>query len=477
MLSSVGSVPASRSPSDRGTLVGYTDLWESVRHSKQRQNLRSAFLSRSGSVALTLPRSTHSQIADLQRHFDAVVDLLQSQTSRSIKVALVRLERQRNEEWTAQERARWHKRLAASRALQIKRLQAYRDRAKFPRNEGQAKRDVPIFVDAHGSDCAVGHLMRISGWEDAVDAFVAASNLVYVTDVTEGALVEWVTTSGLTQEEAALIQPSYLPEPEVPLSDLLQPGAFIDRHGLRYENFSFEAQNFEVSRDWEPPPICDALEHLEELHELFEEFCIPPPPDLSPTDQGNLPDPEYGGGLFGDDFFQPGPDYLPMLDPVGTNWAWFHINGYAPEGMAQRVRLSFEVVPILAGAMINQVSVHSDSIQGGLSLHWPVEEFLSDGQWHTTVTGEEGLLHESIIDKGQIGEHGFGSVTTTLDFARQRRIRVENEALMINNASLTSLVFDFNVVGIPEPTTVAILLICLSAGVCSIAAKRTDQRM
>ena len=58
--------------------------------------------------------------------------------------------------------------------------------------------------------------MRESGWGEAVDAIQDANNLVYVTDVHHGVLVDWVLISGLTKEEAALIQPGYEP----PLFDL-----------------------------------------------------------------------------------------------------------------------------------------------------------------------------------------------------------------------------------------------------------------
>ena len=67
-----------------------------------------------------------------------------------------------------------------------------------------------------------------------------------VREVTDGPLVSWLLTSGLIQEEAALIQPAYYPPSSggaMPLSDLVVPGASLDRDGFRYEHFGFSASS------------------------------------------------------------------------------------------------------------------------------------------------------------------------------------------------------------------------------------------
>jgi uncharacterized protein YjbI with pentapeptide repeats len=61
--------------------------------------------------------------------------------------------------------------------------------------------------------------MRESGWSDAVDEIARHNNHVYVPDAHDGPLVHWVLQSGLTQEEAALIQPGYGPSCR-PFADL-----------------------------------------------------------------------------------------------------------------------------------------------------------------------------------------------------------------------------------------------------------------
>ncbi len=102
----------------------------------------------------------------------------------------------------------WRARLDDARTRQIERLKAYADAGRFPRNHRIFGR-VPIFVDDDGATCAVAHLMTLDGRGAAVKAISAADNYIYVEDVREGPLVDWVLFSGLLIEEAALIQPGY----------------------------------------------------------------------------------------------------------------------------------------------------------------------------------------------------------------------------------------------------------------------------
>lgn len=99
--------------------------------------------------------------------------------------------------------------LRARRTTQISRVEAYRRRGVFPRNLDFEGERVPYFLDDRGVACAVAYLMIEDGRRTDVDAISAANNHVRVMEVSEGALVDWVTGSGLLQEEAARIQPGY----------------------------------------------------------------------------------------------------------------------------------------------------------------------------------------------------------------------------------------------------------------------------
>ena len=189
-------------------------------------DLRSAYLVRAGVVSYDVTdRSPQGLARQLQRHFDVVIGLLLATTPRSIETALARLEKADDHSWSKAERSDWREKLMAMRYVQLRRLAAYRDRGLFPLNEGQSIQPVPIFVDDHDTACAVGQLMRWSGKGDSVSSINQANNFVYAPDVSGGPINEWILGSGLTIEEAALIQPAYglvLVRPAIP-NDALNP--------------------------------------------------------------------------------------------------------------------------------------------------------------------------------------------------------------------------------------------------------------
>ena len=215
--------------------------------------LRSAFLLRAlGDPKAGSQRDAESVREELQQHFDAICDLLERNAAESLQTALDLLESKAHTPWTAEERKEWHRHLAAQRQENIALLKAYRDRGLFPLNEGHADHPVPIFVDDHDTACAVGHLMRRSGWQSEVESIAATDLLVYVTDALKGPIVDWVLMSGLTQLEAAIIQPAYAPPiSTTPMSTLSGTGASVTAdagwfdgssvqstpNGLVFENF------------------------------------------------------------------------------------------------------------------------------------------------------------------------------------------------------------------------------------------------
>lgn len=133
---------------------------------------------------------------------------------------------------------RWQFRdaLGKARKVHIERLRSYRNAKRFPRYKVEGEHRVfsfmqhrvvqsiggagpfkkrtdeersPVFIDGEGTHCAVGYLMRESGWGEQAKAIAESDNHVLVERVTSGPLVDWILRSGLTQEEAAQIQPSY----------------------------------------------------------------------------------------------------------------------------------------------------------------------------------------------------------------------------------------------------------------------------
>ena len=101
------------------------------------------------------------------------------------------------------------RKLQAERLKNIEYLRLYRLAGVFPKNLDFPGMRVPYFKDAVGTPCAVAHLMERSGWQGTVNSVRDNNNHVYVMSVVGGPVMEWIDQSGLTQEEAALVQPNY----------------------------------------------------------------------------------------------------------------------------------------------------------------------------------------------------------------------------------------------------------------------------
>lgn len=96
-------------------------------------------------------------------------------------------------------------------------LDEYRSAATFPHNHDRPGERVPVFVDLHGTPCAVGYLLLRSGRQELVEAIVSEDNFVRVATLQGDPRVEeWLSEVGLTLSEAALIQPMYDFDPTFP---------------------------------------------------------------------------------------------------------------------------------------------------------------------------------------------------------------------------------------------------------------------
>ena len=90
-------------------------------------------------------------------------------------------------------------------------LREYRQGRSYPHNHVRSFR-TPVFVDSHGTPCAVGYLMLRSGEHAMVSDIVRESNLARVPELTgDPRLSRWLEEHGLSLEEAAAIQPAYGP--------------------------------------------------------------------------------------------------------------------------------------------------------------------------------------------------------------------------------------------------------------------------
>ena len=89
-------------------------------------------------------------------------------------------------------------------------LREYRERGEFPHNHTHGDGRVPVFVDEHGTPCAVAYLLQRSGRESLVSEVASTDNNVYAWELADDPhFSEWLDETGLTLAEAARIQPSY----------------------------------------------------------------------------------------------------------------------------------------------------------------------------------------------------------------------------------------------------------------------------
>jgi hypothetical protein len=98
--------------------------------------------------------------------------------------------------------------LQRARSANLDLLHDYWVGGVFPHGDELVGQRVPFFIDAADRACAVGHLVLESEPQTAREIAEAMNNAL-VHDMASPALLAWVQRSGLTLEEAALIQPSY----------------------------------------------------------------------------------------------------------------------------------------------------------------------------------------------------------------------------------------------------------------------------
>ncbi|MEZ4757225.1 MAG: hypothetical protein R2817_10400 [Flavobacteriales bacterium] len=87
-------------------------------------------------------------------------------------------------------------------------LQAYAHRGVFPANDALPGR-TPVFIDDHGTACAVGYLMIASGHEGLAERIHREMNLAYIHAITIPEVSTWADDHGFTIDELAWIQPTY----------------------------------------------------------------------------------------------------------------------------------------------------------------------------------------------------------------------------------------------------------------------------
>jgi len=136
-------------------------------------------------------------------------------------------------------------RLAAARQKRIADLEDYANAGQFPTNVWKPM-PTPCFVGANGVYCAVGQLMVQSGQQELADRIAAADNFIVLADHPTSPADDWISASGLTFEECALIQPSY--DHMRPPIDEYPPERPVLRHDSRVSDQLIQSRLLAVVR-------------------------------------------------------------------------------------------------------------------------------------------------------------------------------------------------------------------------------------
>lgn len=114
-----------------------------------------------------------------------------------------------------------------ARAESLGHLRSYASAGRFPQHEtflGQRASTRPRFIDHAQVHCAVGELLRASGYGTLAASINRRHEYAYVPDIDEPELFAWADARGFTPDELALIQPNYWTPPALPPLDALPRG-------------------------------------------------------------------------------------------------------------------------------------------------------------------------------------------------------------------------------------------------------------
>ena len=100
--------------------------------------------------------------------------------------------------------------LAKARATNLAAFRAYQVKGVFPSNTFKGRK-LNVWLDKDGNLCAAATIIKMAGQDDLVTKVAEQNNFIRLGDVKQGPLMDWILTSGLTQDEIAAIQEPFMP--------------------------------------------------------------------------------------------------------------------------------------------------------------------------------------------------------------------------------------------------------------------------
>jgi hypothetical protein len=125
-------------------------------------------------------------------------------------------------------------------------FRAYQNNGVFPSNSFKPGR-LNVWRDADGHLCAAATIIKMSGHDDLVDRVAEQSNFIRLAEVRQGPLMDWILTSGFTQEEIAAIQEPFMPVVRKPVVEPPTP-ILVDAKLRKAEDARLRAKYRQVER-------------------------------------------------------------------------------------------------------------------------------------------------------------------------------------------------------------------------------------
>jgi len=108
------------------------------------------------------------------------------------------------------DRAAVKAKLIEQRAANLERFRAYYKARVYPSNVYKPGL-LNVWRDEDGHFCAAATIIRASGATELVDRVADDNNFIRLADVEQGPLMDWILTSGFTQDEIVMIQKPFSP--------------------------------------------------------------------------------------------------------------------------------------------------------------------------------------------------------------------------------------------------------------------------
>jgi len=427
--------------------------------------LRSAYLGPSvWSEDLSAPEVNDQ----LKAHFAEVINRLESKNASGLLTALLRAEATSLKRWSETDRRTALIYLAKNRQRQIKRLRDYMNRGRFPLNEGQSPKAVPIFVDRHNTHCAVGHLMHRDGKDADVSQIVQENNLVRIRNVHGGNVVQWIRSSGLTKEEAAMIQPGYPIPLDATFSQLPNSVPVVQRNGFTLSDFSATNAVFDATLPLgfqnDPTSIDPIFQQGITAVGNSQTFSRP---SFAGSDNHGVLFGNAGDQLGMYSFSGNGPSNLDSWLYVGSDTG-FSPTAFVGDNLLLTGSPNAEIVEInyKVRSDLGNFSRVAFTLRGaGSSLDTDLSQDAAIAVLSQIYSGSSNqLLGEALFFGGRLGggsaSFNFNNESQTLS-VNEDFLQFKTTALVVGSGAVSSFFNEFEVSAVPEPTGGAVVAFLL----------------